>query len=213
MSEENNREACLPHFSWIPPGNCVPAIKISLNSFQATQMNPQPGFAAIPIRSVAPTAEQAKREKSSKSSKQSFPKVLTSKKTKKSSSTSKKAKAQTKPGANIERKNPNVVFNEANLDVSGVPPPFCGCTGVARGCYKWGSGGWQSSCCNSRISEYPLPVSSSKPGARIAGRKMSNGAYAKLLCRLAAEGLDLSRPVDLKDHWAKHGTNKFVTIK
>ncbi|GFZ08724.1 basic pentacysteine 7 [Actinidia rufa] len=78
---------------------------------------------------------------------------------------------------------------------------------------QWGAGGWQSSCCTINISEYPLPMSSSRPGARLAGRKMSIGAYGKLLCRLGAEGHDLSRPVDLKNHWARHGTNKFVTIK
>ncbi|CAN1746290.1 Protein BASIC PENTACYSTEINE7, partial [Linum perenne] len=54
---------------------------------------------------------------------------------------------------------------------------------------------------------------SERCGSRIAGRKMSNGAYTKLLLKLASEGCDLSRPVDLKDHWARHGTNKFVTIK
>ncbi|KAK4400987.1 protein BASIC PENTACYSTEINE7 [Sesamum angolense] len=40
---------------------------------------------------------------------------------------------------------------------------------------------------------------------------MSRGPYRKLLFALAAEGHDLSQPVDLKNHWARHGTNKFVT--
>ncbi|XP_019056261.1 PREDICTED: protein BASIC PENTACYSTEINE7-like isoform X2 [Tarenaya hassleriana] len=84
---------------------------------------------------------------------------------------------------------------------------------IPRVCYKWGLGGWQSSCCTIGISVYPLPMSSTRPRSRLAGRKMSNGAYVKLLLRLAGEGHDLSRPVDLKNHWARHGTNKFVTIK
>lgn len=53
-----------------------------------------------------------------------------------------------------------------------------------------------------------------KRHARVGGRKMSGSAFNKLLSRLAAEGHhDLSNPVDLKDHWAKHGTNRYITIK
>ncbi|MCD7449432.1 hypothetical protein HAX54_052139 [Datura stramonium] len=37
-------------------------------------------------------------------------------------------------------------------------------------------------------------------------RKMSGGAFSKLLNRLAGQGYDLSIPLDLKDHWAKHQT-------
>lgn len=47
----------------------------------------------------------------------------------------------------------------------------------------------------------------------MTGRKTSNGAYMKLILKLAAEGYDFSHPVDLKNHWARHGTNKFVTLK
>ncbi|CAK9148253.1 unnamed protein product [Ilex paraguariensis] len=49
--------------------------------------------------------------------------------------------------------------------------------------------------------------------ARVGGRKMSGSAFNKLISRLAAEGHDLSNPVDLKDNWAKHGTNRYITIK
>ncbi|MBA0875492.1 hypothetical protein Goshw_004398 [Gossypium schwendimanii] len=45
------------------------------------------------------------------------------------------------------------------------------------------------------------------------GRKMGNRACIKFVLRLTAEGHDLSQPVDLKDHCARHGTNNFVTIK
>lgn len=50
-------------------------------------------------------------------------------------------------------------------------------------------------------------------GARIAGRKMSIGAFKKVLEKLAAEGYNFSNPIDLRTYWAKHGTNKFVTIR
>ncbi|KAK6115267.1 hypothetical protein DH2020_007536 [Rehmannia glutinosa] len=51
------------------------------------------------------------------------------------------------------------------------------------------------------------------PCPPVGGRKMSGSAFNKLLSRLAGEGHDLSNPVDLKDHWAKHGTNRYITIK
>jgi hypothetical protein len=52
-------------------------------------------------------------------------------------------------------------------------------------------------------------------GARIAGRKMSQGAFKKVLEKLAGQGYkyNLASPIDLKTFWAKHGTNKFVTIR
>ncbi|KAG0469710.1 hypothetical protein HPP92_016410 [Vanilla planifolia] len=56
-------------------------------------------------------------------------------------------------------------------------------------------------------------MSAKRKGARIAGRKMSQGAFKKVLEKLAGEGQDFSYPIDLKPFWAKHGTNKFVTIR
>lgn len=104
-------------------------------------------------------------------------------------------------------------LNQVTFDESTMPPPVCSCTGVQRQCYKWGNGGWQSSCCTTTLSMYPLPAVPNKRHARIGGRKMSGSAFNKLLSRLAAEGHDLSAPVDLKNHWAKHGTNRYITIK
>ncbi|KAK4746133.1 hypothetical protein SAY87_012445 [Trapa incisa] len=104
-------------------------------------------------------------------------------------------------------------LNQVTFDDTMMPPPICSCTGVPRQCYKWGSGGWQSSCCTTTLSMYPLPCLPNKKHARVGGRKMSGGAFSKLLSRLAAEGHDLSNAVDLKDHWAKHGTNRYITIK
>ncbi|KAJ8762260.1 hypothetical protein K2173_007416 [Erythroxylum novogranatense] len=104
-------------------------------------------------------------------------------------------------------------LNQIAYDESTMPAPVCSCTGVFRQCYKWGNGGWQSSCCTTTLSMYPLPAVPNKRHARVGGRKMSGSAYSKLLSRLAAEGHDLSNPVDLKEHWAKHGTNRYITIK
>ncbi|KAL6955729.1 hypothetical protein U1Q18_021587 [Sarracenia purpurea var. burkii] len=179
-------------------------------------MDRKPAIAAVPISFVAPMTEPTKVKKKKSTAKnpnQTPPKVFKPKQTKKKPFDSGNAKRKFfEQGIKIERKNANVGFDNPNLDFSGVPSPYCSCTGVVRGCYKCG-GGWQSSCCTTNISEFPLPVSPVKPGARVTGRKMSSGAYEKLLFRLAAEGHDLSQPVDLKDHWARHGTNKFVTIK
>ncbi|XP_043709728.1 protein BASIC PENTACYSTEINE6-like [Telopea speciosissima] len=104
-------------------------------------------------------------------------------------------------------------LNQVTFDESTMPVPVCSCTGVLKQCYKWGNGGWQSACCTTNLSMYPLPAIPNKRHARKGGRKMSGSAFAKLLTRLAAEGHDLSTSLDLKDHWAKHGTNRFITIK
>ncbi|CAH8304733.1 unnamed protein product [Eruca vesicaria subsp. sativa] len=107
-----------------------------------------------------------------------------------------------------------VGLNQVVYDQTTMPPPVCSCTGVPRQCYKWGNGGWQSSCCTNTLSMHPLPAQPNKKHARVGGRKMSGSAFNKLLSRLAAEGHhDLSNPVDLKDHWAKHGTNRYITIR
>ncbi|PKA45961.1 Barley B recombinant-like protein D [Apostasia shenzhenica] len=112
-----------------------------------------------------------------------------------------------------EWKGQDLGLNQVTFDESTMPPPGCSCTGKLQQCYKWGNGGWQSACCTTTMSIYPLPVMPNKRHARVAGRKMSGSAFTKLLSRLAAEGHDLSAAVDLKDHWAKHGTNRYITIK
>lgn len=107
----------------------------------------------------------------------------------------------------------DVGLNVVNFDETTMPAPVCSCTGVPRQCYKWGNGGWQSSCCTTTMSSYPLPQMPNKRHARVGGRKMSGGVFSKLLSRMAAEGQDLSIPVDLKNYWARHGTNRYITIK
>ncbi|XP_057783179.1 protein BASIC PENTACYSTEINE4-like [Salvia miltiorrhiza] len=104
-------------------------------------------------------------------------------------------------------------MNQIMFDESSMPVPVCSCTGVPRQCYKWGNGGWQSSCCTTSLSLYPLPQMPNKRHARMGGRKMSGSVFSRLLTRLAAAGQDLSIPVDLKEYWAKHGTNRYITIK
>ncbi|KAG6411959.1 hypothetical protein SASPL_124615 [Salvia splendens] len=104
-------------------------------------------------------------------------------------------------------------MNQIMFDESSMPGPVCSCTGVPRQCYKWGNGGWQSSCCTTSLSMYPLPQMPNKRHARMGGRKMSGSVFSRLLTRLAEAGQDLSVSVDLKEYWAKHGTNRYITIK
>nr|KYP41185.1 hypothetical protein KK1_037445 [Cajanus cajan] len=115
--------------------------------------------------------------------------------------------------ARVPKKTTEIVINGIDMDISSIPIPVCSCTGAPQQCYRWGSGGWQSACCTTGMSIYPLPMSTKRRGARIAGRKMSIGAFKKVLEKLAAEGYNFSNPIDLRTYWAKHGTNKFVTIR
>ena len=94
-----------------------------------------------------------------------------------------------------------------------TPIPYCSCTGMNQQCYRWGNGGWQSACCTTLISMFPLPLNPKKRGSRVAGRKMSAGAFGKLLEKLVSEGVNINLPVDLREHWAKHGTNRYVTLR
>ncbi|MCO5613076.1 hypothetical protein L7F22_067350 [Adiantum nelumboides] len=63
------------------------------------------------------------------------------------------------------------------------------------------------------LSMHPLPMNPLKKGYRLPGRKMSAGAFQKLVKRITQEGVDLSQPIDFKNYWAKHGTNRYITIK
>jgi hypothetical protein len=96
---------------------------------------------------------------------------------------------------------------------SSISIPYCSCTGSNQQCYRWGKGGWQSACCTNFLSMYPLPLNPAKRSSRVPGRKMSGGAFQKLLQRLASEHVDITAPIDLVNYWAKHGTNRYVTIK
>nr|ABG57059.1 GAGA-binding transcriptional activator [Cardamine pratensis] len=142
-----------------------------------------------------------------------------------STATTTKAKKPRKPkdennssNSNVSRVKPvkksvDLVINGVSMDISGLPVPICTCTGAPQQCYRWGCGGWQSACCTTNISMHPLPMSTKRRGARISGRKMSQGAFKKVLEKLASDGFNFGNPIDLKSHWARHGTNKFVTIR
>ncbi|KAI8020520.1 Protein BASIC PENTACYSTEINE2 [Camellia lanceoleosa] len=143
-------------------------------------------------------------------------------KTEKSPKTKKAKKASISPRdecsvsvqrARAPKKSMEIVVNGVDMDISGIPIPVCSCTGTPQQCYRWGSGGWQSACCTTSMSMYPLPMSTKRRGARIAGRKMSLGAFKKVLEKLSSDGYNFSNAIDLRTHWAKHGTNKFVTIR
>ncbi|KAJ6318487.1 hypothetical protein OIU76_013934 [Salix suchowensis] len=137
------------------------------------------------------------------------PKTPTAKKPRKPKDGNNNTVQRAKPA----KKSVDVVINGIDMDISGIPIPICSCTGTPQQCYRWGCGGWQSACCTTNVSIYPLPMSTKRRGARIAGRKMSQGAFKKVLEKLAAEGYNFANPIDLKTYWARHGTNKFVTIR
>lgn len=141
------------------------------------------------------------------------PKPPKAKKPKKSPSIPKENGSSSNHRVKAAKKNMDVVINGMDLDIASIPIPVCSCTGSPQQCYRWGCGGWQSACCTTTISMYPLPMSTKRRGARIAGRKMSQGAFKKVLEKLVSENYDFGNAIDLKTHWAKHGTNKFVTIR
>ncbi|KAK4803522.1 hypothetical protein SAY86_003339 [Trapa natans] len=99
--------------------------------------------------------------------------------------TRKREPSSTKKAKKREKEDPDRMINKGNampesdlglnqiaFHQTMVHPPFCSCTGVPRQCYKWGSGGWQSSCCTTMMSMYPLPVVPNKKRARVGGRKI-----------------------------------------
>lgn len=143
----------------------------------------------------------------------STPKQPRAKKPKKAPSIPKENGNQSGQRSKSIKRNMDVVINGIDMDISGIPIPVCSCTGVPQQCYRWGAGGWQSACCTTTISMYPLPMSTKRRGARIAGRKMSQGAFKKVLEKLGSESYNFANAIDLRAHWAKHGTNKFVTIR
>ncbi|KAK2978623.1 hypothetical protein RJ640_020933 [Escallonia rubra] len=191
---------------------------------------------AIPMSPVAPEPVKSRRTKRTKDPKVIRPDKKTSKSTKKVKregedlnkvmfGKSHEWKGGQEVGGGVDDlnrqlaaskpdwKDQDLGLNQVAFDESTMPVPICSCTGTLRPCYKWGNGGWQSSCCTTTMSMYPLPSVPNKRHARVGGRKMSGSAFNKLLSRLAGEGHDLSNPIDLKDHWAKHGTNRYITIK
>ncbi|KAI4347316.1 hypothetical protein L6164_008135 [Bauhinia variegata] len=166
---------------------------------------------------LPPPVEETPAEKTNGSNKKrQGPKAPKSPKAKKPKRGPRAPKDENNPSvqrARTAKKTTEIVINGIDMDISSIPIPVCSCTGAPQQCYRWGSGGWQSACCTTGMSVYPLPMSTKRRGARIAGRKMSIGAFKKVLEKLAAEGYNFSNQIDLRTYWAKHGTNKFVTIR
>ncbi|KAL2471809.1 Protein BASIC PENTACYSTEINE6 [Abeliophyllum distichum] len=86
-------------------------------------------------------------------------------------------------GEKPDWKDQDLGLNEVAFDESTMPVPVCSCTGVFRPCYKWGNGGWQSSCCTTNLSMYPLPAVPNKRHARVGGRKMSGAGWGRVEVR------------------------------
>ncbi|GAV73310.1 GAGA_bind domain-containing protein [Cephalotus follicularis] len=169
---------------------------------------------AFPISTIPPEGVKSRQAKRTKDNKAVPSKTLKSpRKTKKVGEDLNRQVPSDGKKCKSEWDSQDVGLNLVNFDDTTMPVPVCTCTGVARPCYKWGKGGWQSSCCTTTVSSYPLPQMPNKRHARVGGRKMSGSVFTRLLSRLAAEGNDLSQPLDLKDFWARHGTNRYITIK
>ncbi|KAL7110894.1 hypothetical protein ACP275_05G054600 [Erythranthe tilingii] len=174
---------------------------------------PEPTEEARPVMEDPPVKKEPGTTKKRASAASSTPKAPKGKKPRKGP-----AKENSNGNPSVQRakpakKNIEVVIDGVDMDITGIPIPVCSCTGQPQQCYRWGCGGWQSACCTTTISMYPLPMSTKRRGARIAGRKMSQGAFKKVLEKLAGEGYIFANPIDLKTFWAKHGTNKFVVIR
>ncbi|GAB2225153.1 hypothetical protein Droror1_Dr00005941 [Drosera rotundifolia] len=205
------------------------ASHISESSYDARSMEVPEAITLAAVSSETPKSKKAKKAKEPKASPNTKKTPKTSRKAKREAEDLNKLmfpKSQEWQGMSdlgdeykqlgarkTDWKGPDLGLNQVAFDESTMPAPVCSCTGVYRQCYKWGNGGWQSSCCTTTISMYPLPAVPDKRHARVGGRKMSGSAFSKLLSRLSAEGHDLSAPVDLKTHWAKHGTNRYITIR
>ena len=177
----------------------------SMQMLQSPNSSRDERVSRIEEPSVSKEGNQLKRRQVGGAS----PKTPTAKKPRKPKDGNNNTVQRAKPA----KKSVDVVINGIDMDISGIPIPICSCTGTPQQCYRWGCGGWQSACCTTNVSIYPLPMSTKRRGARIAGRKMSQGAFKKVLEKLAAEGYNFANPIDLKTYWARHGTNKFVTIR
>ncbi|XP_021889291.1 protein BASIC PENTACYSTEINE4-like [Carica papaya] len=169
---------------------------------------------AFPITTIAAEAAKSRQTKRTKENNAVTAKPLKSpRKVKKVGEDLNKQVASAGKKCRSEWDSQDVGLNLVSFDETTMPVPVCSCTGVPRQCYKWGSGGWQSSCCTTTMSSYPLPQMPNKRHARVGGRKMSGSVFTRLLSRLAGEGHDLAIPLDLKNYWARHGTNRYITIK
>ncbi|GAA0174661.1 hypothetical protein LIER_28000 [Lithospermum erythrorhizon] len=203
--------------SWINHGEKFIMYSNHYNAMHVEPLTSQPmQIPDIPAKDVRGSSEEPGVRKevgpAKKRTANATPKTPKSKKPKNLSTSKEKGEVSVQR-AKAPKKSMDVTINGIDMDISGIPIPVCSCTSTPQQCYRWGCGGWQSACCTTSISMYPLPMSTKRRGARIAGRKMSQGAFKKVLEKLASEGYNFANPIDLRSHWAKHGTNKFVTIR
>lgn len=206
----SHRDKIFQMFPGTTPYNSVLAETSGTHQMQMMQQPDTTKDTRVPVEDPPVKKEAGPAKKRTAAATTKAPKA---KKSKKSPAVPKENGSSSVQRAKAAKKNMDVVINGIDLDISGIPIPVCSCTGAPQQCYRWGCGGWQSACCTTTISMYPLPMSTKRRGARIAGRKMSQGAFKKVLEKLAAEGYNFANPIDLRAHWAKHGTNKFVTIR
>ncbi|KAF3619855.1 Protein BASIC PENTACYSTEINE1 [Capsicum annuum] len=206
----NHREKFLNMF----PGSPYTTVLPETSASHSMQMIQQPDATKdVGVNAEEPPSVRKESGPSKRKTGGATPKAPKAKKSKKASSVPKENGNPSVQRAKPAKKSMDIVINGIDMDITGIPIPVCSCTGAPQQCYRWGCGGWQSACCTTSISMYPLPMSTKRRGARIAGRKMSQGAFKKVLEKLAAEGYNFANPIDLRTHWAKHGTNKFVTIR
>lgn len=128
--------------------------------------------------------------------------------------TSQKVRSK-KPYKYHKRSTTSVVLGDKiEIAISWFPTPICSCTGTPRECYPWGKGGWVSACCTSTLSTFPLPSDLSiSRNSRMIGRKMGPSTYRKVIKEMYVKGHDFCNSIDLKDHWAKRGTNQFIVLR
>ncbi|KAG6399098.1 hypothetical protein SASPL_140572 [Salvia splendens] len=214
----NHREKFLHMFPGNPYSSVLPESSVNHHQMQMVQQPPPQQQTETAKETRTSIEEPVAKEGSSakKRAAAATTKTPKAKKTRKNPAPKENGNGNGNPSAQrakTAKKNVEVVINGMDMDITGIPIPVCSCTGSPQQCYRWGCGGWQSACCTTTISMYPLPMSQKRRGARIAGRKMSQGAFKKVLEKLATDGYNFANPIDLRTYWAKHGTNKFVIIR
>lgn len=143
---EANRGTPAP-FTWFYPENFLSSARNSESPFQATEIRPALGFTAFPFRYAglvneamnytdleSYSAHTSSKENKKSSEEASDELVAEPSKHKQVKDKKPKKKVTSKPVAYHERRNPDTVVYSTGIDLSGVPPPVCTCTGVPRQC-------------------------------------------------------------------------------
>ncbi|KAI4339919.1 hypothetical protein MLD38_024804 [Melastoma candidum] len=151
---------------------------MSEGAYNSREMHPSEGIPRSPIASETVKARPAKRPKEAKGAPAPKKAPKQPKKVKRESDDLNKILIGSdnfaKP-VKSDWKVQDLGLNQVLFDETTMPPPCALALNSKAVLQGGGSGGWQSSCCTT-THLYP---------------------------GLAAEGQDLSNPVDLRDHWAK----------